>query len=236
MTTRDRIVLVAVLAAALVGAFWFTVLKPKQAEATKLDAQIAQQQSDLQKARAATAAGRTAKAQYERDYAAMTRLGKAVPVDDGVASLVYELEHAAQGAKVDFRALSSGGAPGAPTPSAGTAAAATTATATVGVSELPFSLTFDGGYFQMQRFLERVQRLVRLQGKDLAVTGRLLALEGVSLAAGRDGFPDVKATVTAKAYTLPAATASGTAGSTPGAAAAAGTTASSTTTSSGATG
>jgi hypothetical protein len=74
----------------------------------------------------------------------------------------------------------------------------------------------------MGRFLHNVDRFVRLQDGQVMVSGRLLTVDGISLTAGRDGFPSVKATLTATAYLLPAdegatagATAAGPAGSQP---------------------
>jgi hypothetical protein len=85
---------------------------------------------------------------------------------------------------------------------------------------MPFSFVFDGSFFSMQRFLRNVDRFVRLQDGQLTVSGRLLSVDGISLTAGREGFPSVKATLTATAYLLPAdegatagATAAGPAGS-----------------------
>ena len=125
MTVRDRIVLVVLLGAAVLAGFWFTQVAPKRETVKTLNADIATQRERLDQAQATEKQAGAAKQRYDSDYATVARLGKAVPVDDNVPSLVYQLESAAQGAKVDFRSLklnASGG--GAPTPAPAPAPAA----------------------------------------------------------------------------------------------------------------
>ena len=244
MTARDRTVLLVVVAFAALAGFWFGVLAPKRDQVKKVEAELATQQGRLDKARAGESAAQSARAHYDSDYATVARLGKAVPTDDDVPSLVYQLESAAVGSKVDFRSLKL--TPGAPsaTATAGGAAGGAAASGAAGATQadaatlppgssvgsagfptMPFSFVFDGSFVSMQRFLRNVDRFVRLQDGQVMVSGRLLTVDGISLTAGREGFPSVKATLTATAYLLPAdegatagATAAGpTAGSQPAA-------------------
>ena len=99
------------------------------------------------------------------------------------------------------------GAQAAPT---GTPVAATVAQpppgAAVGPAGLlvvPFSFTFDGGYLAMQRFLGAIDELAENKNGHIKVRGRLITVDGFSLAAGRKGFPKVKALVSATAYLAP---------------------------------
>jgi Tfp pilus assembly protein PilO len=90
-------------------------------------------------------------------------------------------------------------------PAAATQAAAATLPpgATVGSAgfpTMPFSFVFTGTFFDMERFLDDVQRFVRVDGKDVDVRGRLLSVDGFGLVAGPGGFPNVKASVVATAY------------------------------------
>lgn len=129
MTARDRTVLMIVGLLVLVAGTWMLALKPKRDELKGLDGKIAVAQKRLDTATSAAAAAQEAKARYEKDYAAVAKLGKAVPVDDDTPSLVYQLEHAADRASVDFRSIqlaATGGATPAATnstPAAQTAAA-----------------------------------------------------------------------------------------------------------------
>jgi hypothetical protein len=129
MTTRDRLVIIGVLLAAALAGFWFLGLAPKRKEAADLQAQIATQTQQLTSAQAQAAAARQAKARYNEDYAAVAKLGKAVPKSDALPSLVYELQSVAHSARIDFTSLKvSGGGGQGPTPAAAAAPAASTAT------------------------------------------------------------------------------------------------------------
>jgi Tfp pilus assembly protein PilO len=232
MTTRDRLIIVAVFLAAALGGFWFLALAPKHKEAAALQVQTDAATRKLAEAQQLAAQARKAKAGYQDDYAEVATLGKAVPQSDALPSLLYQLQSAAHSARVDFRSLNVSGA-GAPAPATAPAASAaggataapsstspaksSTATATqaaaavlppgasvgaAGFPTMPFSFVFSGSYFDMERFLHEVQGFVRVNGPRVSVTGRLLSVDAFSLTAGPSGFPSVKASMTATAYVL----------------------------------
>ena len=105
MTSRDRIAALVVGAVALLAAFWFLGLSPKRKDAADLGAQITQAQQRLDTARQSVAAATAARKRYDADYATVARLGKAVPADDDVASLVYQLNHVSTATHIDFRSI-----------------------------------------------------------------------------------------------------------------------------------
>jgi|1186.fasta_scaffold286182_1 hypothetical protein len=222
MTTRDRILLLGVLAIATLGGFWFFALSPKRDDAKALDARLATAQQRLQTAQAAAASAANAKQKYQHDYATVARLGQAVPADDDTATLLYQLDAAANGAKVDLRnfALGSTGAttssnstpaPAAGSGTSGTASAATQAAVsslppgasvgTAGFPTMPFKLEFKGSFAQMEHLIRTVQAFVRVNGDTVSVKGRLLTIDGVALTP--QTFPQVKATISATAFVLP---------------------------------
>ncbi len=140
MTQRDRIVLVVLASVALLAGFYMAVLKPQRAELAELDGQLATQQQRRDGAAQKVAQGEQARRRYAEDYEAIVRLGRAVPVDDQVPSLVFGLESTGKRHAVDLRGLklrASGAAPAAPaaapapatTSSSGTASAGSTAAA-----------------------------------------------------------------------------------------------------------
>ncbi|HEX6744238.1 MAG TPA: type 4a pilus biogenesis protein PilO [Solirubrobacteraceae bacterium] len=146
MTTRDRLVIVGVLLMAALAGFWFLGLAPKRKEAADLQAQIATQTEQLTSAQAQAVAARQAKARYNDDYAALARLGKAVPKSDALPSLVYQLQSVAHSARIDFTSLKVAGGGGqgpapaaaaAPAASAGSGAANPSASASGGSSATP---------------------------------------------------------------------------------------------------
>jgi Tfp pilus assembly protein PilO len=225
--SRDRILISTLVAAAILAGFWIGVLGPKRAEAGKLSGQLATQQERLSKAQAGAAEANAARARYNADYSAVATLGKAVPSTDGVPSLLYQIDSAAHGAKIDFETFtsSSAAASGAtgtatPAPASGTsgtsgataapatgAATGTTATATASTpAPMPLSFAFTGSFIDMQRLVGRLNRFVQIDGTDVRVSGRLLSVNEISLAPNPGGRT-VKATITALAYTMPEAAA-----------------------------
>jgi Type II secretion system (T2SS), protein M len=125
MTTRDRLVIVGVLLAAAIAGFWFVGLAPKRKEAAELQAQVATESQKLTSAQQRAAEAKQAKARYNGDYAAVAKLGKAVPKSDALPSLVYQLQSVARSARVDFTSLKiAGGGGQGPAPAAAAPAAA----------------------------------------------------------------------------------------------------------------
>jgi hypothetical protein len=105
VTTRDKVILGVVAAFVAIAGYWFLLLSPQMKQAKDLDRQVATQRTALQRAQLDAAAARNARTSYAADYATVARLGKAVPVDDDVPSLVYELQSASDATDVDFRAI-----------------------------------------------------------------------------------------------------------------------------------
>jgi hypothetical protein len=227
MTARDRILAAVAATVALVGAFWFVALHPRFEHASRLSDQIAKASARRDDAEASAAQAEAAKAAYATNYATVARLGKSVPVDDEVPSLVYQLDSAARATHVDFRAVKLAAAPagsaGASAPSAGSssgaAGTATSASATqtaavtlppgatigpAGFPSMPFTFTFNGNFFTLERFLHEIDGFTGIAGKQIRVGGRLLTLDGISLAAAPEGFPHITASISATAFLVPA--------------------------------
>jgi len=99
-------------------------------------------------------------------------------------------------------------------PAAGTAATPNaTVTATLppgssvgsaGFPTMPFTLTFNGSFFKLQKFLAGINNLTTVRkGEKLRVRGRLLQVDGVGLQPSSQGFPHITAKLSATAYLLP---------------------------------
>ncbi len=115
MTTRDRTVVLVLGLVGIVAAFWLLLLSPKREEARALSAKVEAAQTKLRETEAMVASGTAARNAYAGDYTAVAQLGKAVPVDDDIPSLLFQLESAADRSKVDFRSIKiSSASPGAP--------------------------------------------------------------------------------------------------------------------------
>lgn len=202
MTRTNQILLAVVAAVAASAAFYMLLLSPKREEASRLATEVNTAQATLEQARRDLADYQTAKASYQQSYASVVRLGKAVPADDDVRSLMVQLDSAATKSRVDFRTIQVGGgsAPAAGTPGA---MAGLPPGATVGVAgfpTMPFSFTFTGSFFRLSEFFSRLERFVNVRNKGIAVSGRLLTLDSLTLEPDQSGFPNIKAQVGATSY------------------------------------
>jgi hypothetical protein len=218
VTARDRIVIMVVLAVGAVVAGWMLVVSPKRDQAASLSTQISAQQTQFDSARSQLAAGQSARAAFAGQYTELAKLGEAVPPDDDVPSLIYQVQNAAQGAKVSFRGLQlSNSAAASPTPStSSTTPGATTTTtpttqlppgAAVGAAGLPteqFTFTLSGNFFHLANFFNRLQNFVTTSGSTLLISGRLMTINGINLAPASSGFPQITASVSATTYIVPA--------------------------------
>jgi hypothetical protein len=222
VTQRDRTVVTVVVVLAAIVASWLLFIAPERSQAGRLEAQISSAQRQLAVEQSAVAAGESARHQYASYYAEVARLGEAVPSDDEVPSLIYQLQSAAEETGIDFRslALSPGGAGTGTTPATSASSAATTGTTAAaapalppgvsegpgGLAEEPFTLTFNGSFFHLAAFLGRLQRFVTATDDSVTVSGRLMTLNSVSFSAGPAGFPQISASISATTYLIPGAT------------------------------
>jgi hypothetical protein len=210
VTHSNKILLAAVAAIAAVAAFWFLALTPKREEATKLDTEIAAKQTQLDQSSSQLATYEKAKSNYKVNYTMMTRLGKAVPADDDVRSLLVQINDAADRAKVDFQSINIGGGASSPSPGSTTGAAAalapppgTVRVGSAGFSAMPFSFAFSGSFFRLSHFFNRLEDFVTVTNRDVDVTGRLLLLGSISLTADGGDLERLKAQIGAASYLAP---------------------------------
>jgi hypothetical protein len=212
VTRSPKILIPAVLAVAAVAAFWFLALTPKREEAARLDTEITAKQSALDQSKALLVSYERAKANYRANYKTFTRLGKAVPPDDDVRSLLVQLDDAAARSKVDFHSITigggSGGAADAATgtsPSGLAPAPGAVPVGSAGFSAMPFTFGFEGSFFRLSDFFNRVEDFVTVTNGKVDVTGRLLLLGSISVTP-EGGLRHMKAQIGATSYLVPAAT------------------------------
>ncbi len=227
MTARDRTILLVVAAVGLVGAYWFLGLAPKRDKLSRLDKDLTSAKQTLVQSEQEKVQFAQAQVQFPALYASVGRLGKAVPASDETPSLLVQLNDAAARAGVDFRAIelkldladklataaaaapaapaagatgASGatgatGAPGSATVSATTPA--TTGAATGTLQPLPFQYKFEGTFYSLENLIHNVSRLVNSRNRQLAISGRLVVIQGFAL-------KRKKITIVATSYMLPA--------------------------------
>jgi type II secretory pathway pseudopilin PulG len=228
MTTRDRLVLMGIVTLVVLVGGWFGLVSPERQKASKVDAQVSAAHLQLETARSQVASAQSAQTKYQSAYASMVRLGKAVPPEAQIPSLVYQLDKASNQKDVNFSSIIDTGvtAQSAASPSTTT----TAATAPAGFTAVPFTFIFKGSYFSLYHLFNQLNRFVlNTASGSLQVTGRLLTIQDANLdlkeagaeSTGSEG--QLTGTITATAYILPAsesstggATASGPAGTASG--------------------
>jgi hypothetical protein len=188
--TRSKLLIPGVLAVVAAVAFWFLVISPKREEIAQLDTDIAAQETAAQQAEQQAVLYAKAKNNYRKNYTTVVRLGKAVPADDDVRSLLVQIDDAASDAKVDFRSMSVSSQAAAPTdPAAATAttpdtlapAPGSVAVGSAGFSAMPFNFGFTGSFFRLSDFFDHLNKFVTVQNEDVDVTGRLMLVGSIAV-------------------------------------------------------
>ncbi len=218
MSARDRAILIVVVCVAAVAASWMFLIQPKRKDAANLSSQVTTLQSQLSTAQATVSKGLAARGEFASDYTELAELGEALPQDDNVPSLVYELQSAASAAKVTFNGLQlvpGGAAPSTPSSSSSSSSSASASTgslppgASVGAAGFPteqFTFTFTGSFFHLSSFFHRLAQFVVAGQNTITVRGRLMTVNAISFQAGPTGFPQIQANVSATTYMAPAST------------------------------
>jgi Type II secretion system (T2SS), protein M len=211
MTGRDRMVLIGVVVLVILAAAWMLVVSPERQQASKLSAQVAEAQAQLTAAEGKVASARAAQSQYAAAYSAMVSLGKAVPPSPEVPSLIYQLTQASNEKSVDFNSIVNGGDGS----SASASSTATTGVAAAGLTDEPFTFSFEGSFFDLEHLFRQLAGFATLNSSGtLQVSGRLLTIESVKLAPatvsaepGKAAKANLSGVISASAYVMPASTA-----------------------------
>lgn len=217
---RTNVLVGAMLAiAVLAGAFWVLLLSPKRDEASKLGAQVKRLESSLAQHESEVAQAKEAEAEFPVDYQHLVVLGKAVPADSETPSLLVQLNRIARRAEVRFQTLkldSTGESEGGGSLSTSTSepVSATEASAsllplgasigTAGLAVMPYSLTFTGDFFTIADFIKGLDSLVKTTNENVGVDGRLITINGFSLAEDPEAkFPNLQANFFVTTYLTP---------------------------------
>jgi hypothetical protein len=207
MTGRDRMVLMGVIVLAILGAGWMLVVSPERNKANGISAEVASAQAALSTAEGELSKARAAQSQYAAAYSSIVSLGKAVPAQKEVPSLILQLARASEQRNVFFSSISASGGSGSASSSA---TAAASAAAAAGFTAMPFSFVFDGSFFDLERLTRKLTGFTtRTASGALKVNGRLLTIQSINLAPASSGGSgstpsnELTGTVTASAYVLP---------------------------------
>jgi Tfp pilus assembly protein PilO len=217
-TNRAILVLVGFVVLAIV--FWTQLLSPEREEATKLGKEVERLEASLAAHQAEIVAGEAAKREFSTEYQRLVVVGKAVPGDDDVASLLVQVNRLSDNAGGTFRDMQlsaeGGGEEAAPTPPvSGAEPASPTEVAAAllplgasvgpaGLAVMPYTVTFDGNFFEIADFIKGLDSLVDTKREGVVVDGRLVTVDGFALEADSDrGFPALQASFALTTYLTP---------------------------------
>ncbi|MGB7587605.1 MAG: type 4a pilus biogenesis protein PilO [Solirubrobacterales bacterium] len=225
MKSTNGLIVAMLAVAALAVAFWVLALGPKRDEAKKLGTQVSELKASLSQHRAEAAQAEAARQQFPVNYRQLIVLGKAVPADDETPSLLVQLDQIAKRTGVEFNDFTleaaSGETPPPPAPTPETSSATPTsnpasptevaastlplgaAVGPAGLYVMPYTLTFNGDFFHIADFIKGLDSMVKSKNEQVSVDGRLLTINGFSLAAGPNGFPSLQATFSVTTYLTP---------------------------------
>ena len=108
LTDRDRKILMFVAPLAVLVGYWFLLLAPQRDNAAEAGEALVKQEQARDQAQARATQLESAKSTFATDYAAMVRLGKAVPTTVDMPSLIVQLDSAARGTGIRFQKVAAG--------------------------------------------------------------------------------------------------------------------------------
>jgi Tfp pilus assembly protein PilO len=187
-----RTALAVVFVIAIAAAFWLILLAPKRDKANELKDQAATLSSELEAAQAQANEALTARKDFASDYAQLVQLGKAVPADAATPSLLVELQTLGALTRTSFDSISLGGGEGGgEAPGEGgepdSLPPLGTTTGPAGLLAMPYSLEFEGGFFEIAEFIHGLDSLVTTKDGRVDARGRLITVDSFELAPADEG-------------------------------------------------
>ncbi|HTC71508.1 MAG TPA: type 4a pilus biogenesis protein PilO [Solirubrobacteraceae bacterium] len=226
MTGRDRMVLIVISVVVVLGAAWMLIVSPERQQASKLGGEVSAAQAQVAAAESTVSSARAAQSQYAAAYASLVNIGKAVPPSEEVPALIDQLTQASNEKNVEFSAITPGASSSAdpstsasPSSSASTSKSAASSSGSTaaasggqasGFTDVPFSFTFGGSYFDLEHLFRKLTEFAKLNAAGkLEVNGRLLTINSVSLTSASGAEPGkpggaLTGSITATAYVMPA--------------------------------
>lgn len=105
---RDRKLLMGLVPIIVLAAYWFLLLSPKMKEADTAQADVTEQQQRRDAAQAVATQATADQNDFAADYGEVIRLGKAIPAQVDMPSLLVQLDRAAEGTDIKFTKITAG--------------------------------------------------------------------------------------------------------------------------------
>jgi Tfp pilus assembly protein PilO len=220
MKGNSRLIFAVLGVIVLAGAFWMMLLSPKREEAKQLDKQVQQLQTSLAQHESEVETALAAKREFAANYSQLVVLGKAVPADSETASLFVQIQKISERAGVRFEEIGLSAEGGESTTAAppvepGSASASPTEVAAstmplgasvgpAGLGAMPYTLNFTGNFFQISRFIQGLDNLVKTTNSKVSIDGRLITVNSFSLSpVDEEGSTDLSAAFSVTTYLTP---------------------------------
>jgi Tfp pilus assembly protein PilO len=222
MRGNNRLILAMLGVVVLAGAFWMLLLSPKREESSQLSEKVETARATLAQHEAEVQTALTAKQEFARNYGQLVVLGKAVPADSETASLLVQIQEISERSGVRFEEISldaeGGESAAAPAPAPAAEPGAETASPTevaastlplgasigpAGLGVMPYTLNFTGNFFQISRFINGLDELVKTTNSKVNVDGRLITVNSFSLSPTGEGDAELKAAFSVTTYITP---------------------------------
>ena len=195
-TAQVALVVAVLLLVVLVG--WFALISPKRSTAAGLKKQTAAVQAQIARNRSAAFTQALPAVRSARVFS----LTQAMPTKLDTPGVILTLNGLAADSGITFDSIQQGGS--------GASSAVPTAS-TDPFAAQPIQVQFSGSFYNLLTFLQRMRNLVRVENGKLFTAGRLFDVTNVTLAEGRNKWPQVQATLTINEFvpqapTLPTST------------------------------
>lgn len=193
---RDLAALVLVGVVAVVAGFYVLALKPEHQRAAKLNGEIATARQSLATEITKLQTGLAAKQSLTAQDSQAAALARALPQSSDIPALLRLLQGNAHAVGVQMQSIqlqgSSTGTAAPTTPSTTT----TTTTAAGSATSVPVTMTFTGGYNDLDKLVRRLDHLVVLSRTNkVTATGPLMTVSGVQITPGKPLTVQLTATI-----------------------------------------
>jgi len=184
---KEVYIITAVVAVVLIVAWYFLLFSPARTKISDLDGEIQSSQTALSTAQQEVARLESYKKTAPQSRAEIVRLGKMLPMSEGIPSMIVELTKTTDVSGVELNSITRG---------------TTQLGAPFGVQTVTLSVT--GRFFDVEDFLYRLEGYVAFRNASFRVTGRLLQVTALGLVGGAatttGGTAPLTVTITLNAY------------------------------------
>jgi Tfp pilus assembly protein PilO len=177
----------------IAGAFWLILISPKRDRANELSEQANAISNELTADQTQLSGAEAAKKNFAPLYRKLVVLGKAVPPEAGTASLLVQLQGIADRSKTSFVSIQLGNGAGGESSESSSGSSSETSIplgATLdsqGLATMAYSLEFEGGFFEIAKFIKKLDALVETKNEEVDANGRLITINGFAVSPKKEG-------------------------------------------------